>query len=156
MEESNKTALGEIIRTLKILHLAIVLSSILFLVVSFVIVSIIGPLIKMERADSQLLLTIGMVAGAALVGLAYYIHSQRLQKINPAPLEMKLKSYRVSMLLKIAFMEAASFFVLVIYLLTGIYSMLVAAAIIIIIMLLNRPGEELISHELNINGDENL
>ena len=154
MEENSKPILGEIIRTLKILHLAIVLSSILFLVVSFVIVSVIGPLVKMEKADSQLLLTIGMVAGTALVGLAYYIHSQRVQKIMQAPLDMKLKSYRVSMLLKIAFMEAASFFVLVIYLLTAINSMLAAAAIIVIIMLLNRPGAELISHELNLSGDE--
>ena len=154
MEPDIKLSVREIVQSLRIIHLAIVFSSVLFLLISLVVVSIYGPLTKLEKADNQILLTVGILAGAILVSLAYYIHSQRLKKIIQAPLNIKLKSYRVSMLLKIAFMEAASLFVLVIYLLTSIGSMLAGSAIIIILLLLNRPGIELISNELNLNEEK--
>jgi hypothetical protein len=154
MEPDIKLSAREILQSLKIFHLAIIFSSAIFLVISLLVVSFYGPLAKLEKVNSQILLTLGLLAGAILVSLAYYIHSQRLKQNIQAPFILRLKSYRNSMLLKIALMEAASLFVLVIYLLTSIVSMLAGSAVIIILILLNRPGIDFISNELNLSENE--
>jgi len=155
MEESNKTALGEIIRTWRS-----------FIWQSYYLQFIPRCFLRYcvhnwsagKNGKSRQPVIINCRHGGrgrfSWAGLLYSFPTAA-KDYSSSP-DMKLKSYRVSMLLKIAFMEAASFFVLVIYLLTAINSMLAAAAIIIIIMLLNRPGAELISHELNLSGDETL
>jgi hypothetical protein len=154
MEPDIKLTAREILQSLKIIHFASIFSSVIFLIISLLIVSIYGPLAKLERANSQILLTVGIIAGAILVSLAYYIHSQRLKQNIQTPFIIRLKSYKNSMLVKIALMEAASMFVLVIYLMTSIASMLAGSAIIITLLFLNRPGINFVSNELNLSEND--
>jgi hypothetical protein len=154
MEPDSKFSGREILRTLKIIHLAIVFSSTSLLVVSFVIISEYGALAMIERANSQILLTAGLLGGAILAALAYYVHSSRIKKDNGLPFISRLIRYKSSMIVKIALLEAAIIFLLVVYLITSIWSLLAGSAILIILLMLNRPGKNMVANELNLNDNE--
>jgi len=154
MEPNPKLSAKEIMQSLRIIHFALIVSSSIFLIFSLVVVSVYGPLGKLDKANNQILLTIGIILGASLVAIAYYLHSKKLKNYTQESFFLRIKNYKNSMLLKIALMEAASLFLLVIYLLTSIGSMLAGSAIIIILLLLNRPGIDFVSVELNLNENE--
>jgi hypothetical protein len=154
MEPDSKFYGREILRALKIIHLAIVFSSASLLVVSFVIISEYGTQASIERASSQILLTAGLLGGAILVALAYYVHSSRIKKDAGLPFNSRLIRYKSSMIMKIALLEAAIIFLLVLYLITAIWSMLAGSAIVIILLMLNRPGINMLATELNLNDNE--
>jgi hypothetical protein len=154
METDKKSTAAEILRSLKIIHMAIVLSSASFLIVSFVIVSINGALMQLEKANVQILLTAGLLIAALLVTLAYSLHSKRNKLNTDSPFLSRLNNYRSSMIIKIALQESALMFLAVLYLLTSTISMLLGSVILVILLLLNRPGIQLTASELNLNDNE--
>jgi len=154
MEPENKVAAKEILRSMKIIHLAIVISSASFLIISFVLISTYGPLAHLDIANSQILLTIGLLIAVLLVTMAYFIHSKRIKQNTQSPFNTRLNQYRSSMILKIALQESALTFLIVIYILTSIMSMLLGSVILVILLLLNRPGVQLTATELNLNDHE--
>lgn len=154
MEADPKFTSREVLQSMRIIHFALLFSSAGFLVISLIVVSIYGPLGKMEKSNSQLFLSAGLFIGAALVALAYYLHSRQLKNNIRAPFILRFKNYRNSFLTKIMLLEAASLFVMVVYLLTAIVSMLAGSAIIIILLLLNRPGVNNAISELNLSENE--
>jgi uncharacterized membrane protein YbhN (UPF0104 family) len=154
MEPENKVNAAEILRSMKIIHLAIVFSSASLLIISFILISIYGPLAHLNKANSQILLMVGMLIAVLLVTLAYFIHSKRIKQNTLSPFITRLNNYRSSMLLKIALQESALTFLIVIYLLTSIMSMLLGSVILVILLLLNRPGVQLTANELNLSDNE--
>ncbi len=154
MEPESKVTPKEILRSMKLIHMAIVFSSASFLIISFVLISTYGPLAHLEKADSQILLTIGMLIAVLLVSLAYYIHSKRIKQNPEYPFIARLNKYRSSMILKIALQKSALTLLVVIYLITSIMSMLLGSVILVILLLLNKPGVQLTANELNLNDNE--
>ena len=154
MAPITKLTAAEILRSMKIIHLAIVFSSASFLVISYVLISTHGPLGQYDKPTSQILITVGMLTAAILVALAYYVHSKRTKQITNGDFITRLNNYRSSMIVKIAFQESALMFLVVIYLLTSIFSMLLGSIILLILLLLNRPGIELTASELSLNDAE--
>lgn len=154
MEQTNKPAAFDVLRTLKLIYLAILFSSGTFILISFILISVNGPLTSMDKAGSQGLLTVGMLAGVLLVALAYYGHTRRLIQIKTKAFEEKINSFRNAMIIKIALQDSALMFLLVIYLLTAINSMLLGSFIIFILLLINRPTIELFTTELELSDSE--
>jgi len=154
MAPITKLTATEILRSMKIIHLAIVFSSASFLVISYVLISTQGPLGQYDKPTSQILITIGMLTAAILVALAYFVHSKRTKQNTNGDFITRLNNYRSSMIVKIAFQESALIFLVVIYMLTSIFSMLLGSIILLILLLLNRPGIELTASELSLNDAE--
>jgi hypothetical protein len=151
MKLNNNRSAREIMQLLKLIHIALVITSIAFLLISLLIGSIHGALAKLDRANMQVLITLGLIAAAILVLLSYYLHSRQIKMNVKSPFILQMNQYKNSMLLKLLLMEAAALFLLVIYLLTSATSMVASSAIIIVLLLLNRPTAESISSELNLD-----
>lgn len=154
MTQINTPSAKEILRSLRIIHLAMMVGIIIFFLVSFVLVQTVGPFGKLEKLAGQTVFIGFLVMAALLVVLSYSLHNRKCQSVANLSLSEKLQVYRNSMILKFAMLEGSVFLGISTYLLVGITSVIAATAMILLLLLLNRPAVNHIADELRLNSDE--
>jgi divalent metal cation (Fe/Co/Zn/Cd) transporter len=152
METIKMTSAGYF-KSIKIVHLALVIGVVFFALVS-VFLQINGFGTLGELINNGLLLIIPLLALIGIFG-SNFIFKKRLRKIvDKTNLNEKMEDYRSALILKFALIEGPSFFAIVAYLLTGNYIFLGTAVVLIIVFLIYTPSRTKFISDLELTKDE--
>jgi len=127
------------IKSLKIVHIALVLGIVFFALISILLQSKgFGDL--GEEIKNILLILVPIFVAFGILA-SRFIFKQRIKTIDKSfSLKKKLENYRSALILKFALIEAPSFFAIVSYLLTGDYIFLVLVVILIVVFIFYTPS----------------
>ena len=99
--------------------------------------------------------TAGPIAGLATISLAYFLHKNKIRKIdNKASLGNKLSAYFLIHILKLALLEGGAMFNIVLFYLIGDTLLLAFAALATIVIALNTPSIFRLGNDLQLNEEE--
>ena len=142
------------IRTLKMIHLAMIAGQVLFAAVAFFLVFT-GMLDK--SANNLYILFRYLVPVCILGGLigSHFVFRSRLEVIrSDSELSEKLLEYRTTLIIRYAMLEGGTFIALVAYLVVGNHIYLLAAVLVILYFLTLVPNTERVTADLGLNEDE--
>ncbi len=140
---------GEYFKTIKIVHIAIVIG-----VVLFTIVSLIRRIIGFEpvgyEIDKVLLILVPIFV---LIGIfaSNFVFKKILNEIREkSNFKEKMEKYRSALIIKLALIEGPAFFAIISFLLTGNYIHLGLTVILIIVLLIYKPNKTKLVNELEL------
>ncbi len=146
---------GAYIKTLKLIHLALLAGQVFFLAVAWFLRSTGAFPAPFEEWTIFLLAVLLITASAISAGL--FIFKQRMASIaGRTALAEKLTDYRAAAIVKYALAEGPSFFAVVAYLLTGNMIILGIAVAIIAYFATMWPTVGKMSSEMNLTPDEKM
>ena len=143
------------VKTMLILHLAFFAGQVLFaLLSSFLVFSNLFPPVLGKYAPELILLAALLEVIAIL--LARFLYRRKLKKINatPTPLPQKLESYRAANIIRWAILEGTALLVLIMFLLTNQWLILVIVLALLFIFFTTRPTAPNIASDLQVSEQE--
>lgn len=132
----------EYFRTLKLLHIALILGQILF---AFVVVFVFTKGGTMENPQSfiNIIDYTLLAATVCFIPASFYFFRLKLEKLKAATdLKMKMDGYRSALIVRYTLFEIPSLTSIVAVMLTSNYIYLVVTGMIIVLMLFLRPTKE--------------
>jgi hypothetical protein len=147
----------ETLRALKILFAALVLGVCLFTLVVVIVNQLNGPVMEAKglQYKNVFLLVAAILAGICLLA-AHYLYNKRvtLTKNSALFLADKLNQYRATFILYLALCEGPALFSIIIFFLTGNYTVLIITAVMLTAMLVKAPLLKRIVTVLNLDWKE--
>lgn len=146
----------EHLRAMRVLHTALSAGAALFALIAFAVIQINGsPVLEPEYIKKTgYVLLAGAVLLAAFcffrAAAAYKKDVSRVKK-EDSSLMNKLNHYRGILIMYLAICEAAAFFSVIVYFLTGDLKALIIAAIMLIAMIMKVPTQKRITEDLGLN-----
>lgn len=149
----NSKSPATILRTLRIVHLAMFSSIFIFSGISLYIRNELG--IAMEPQILEMMYYVSLISILVFIPLGYWLHNKKMKSMGSNPgLLFKLAVYQTSHITKIALFETCGFLSLIVLIMGGSNSILIQICIVLIIMLLNTPSVHKLTTELNLTPDE--
>lgn len=146
---------GAYIKTLKLIHLALLAGQVFFIVVAFFLRN--TGAFPAPFKDGYIFLLAVLLITASAIGAGLFLFKQRIESITGrTALADKLTDYRAAAIVKYALAEGPSFFAVVAYLFTGNMIILGIAVAIIAYFATMWPTVEKVSSEMNLNPDEKM
>lgn len=150
--ETPKLSTSDFIRSLSILHLAMMIGQLLF---SFIVLFLIfqNDLVEVIISDSifrfivPVLIFIGISSG-------FFLYKTKLKNLVYIPLSDKLQRYRTAVIIRDSLFEAPSLVAIIVTFLTGNYFYLIYTIVIIVLFLYLIPTKEKIIFSLSLSQDE--
>jgi hypothetical protein len=151
MNEPSK-ALVDLVKNLKIIHLAIFGGLAFFALGCYYLRDKIGSALTTEQLE--ILTCIALVFMFIEIPLGYYLHTRKVKSLAENPdIKYKLDSYKSSYIIKLALFEGVGILASIILLLGGKNIIMIQIVIVLIFILLNNPSGTRLSEELNISPD---
>lgn len=145
------------IKALTILHLALIVAQVIFLLISLVIsytndISSVSPL----KEYANQLITVCIVLGIAGYLGGNMIFRKRLDAINENAnsLRQKINDYRAACIIRWALLEAPILFCIILFYVTNNSIQLFVAAAFIILFFTTRPSLQKVASDLRVNEEE--
>ena len=141
------------IKAISILHYALLAGQLLFGIIML-------ALVWLRKENSYGLANISqqmLVACLVIAALAYLgsnqLFKKKLRDINEInnPVSKKLEEYRAASITRWALMEFATLFCIIVFFVTGNYSIMIVAAVMLFLFFTTRPGAEKTVSDLNIS-----
>ena len=151
--EAFKMTSGEYFKSIKIVHIALVVGVVFFALIS-VFLQINGFGTVGHEIDKVLLIVVPIFA---LIGIfaSNFVFKKKLNEIQKkSNLKEKMEEYRSALIIKLALIEGPSFFAVVSFLLTGNYIYLGLTVILIIVFLIYTPNKTKLINELELTKKE--
>ena len=149
----NTQSPATMLRTLKMVHLAMFSSVFIFSGISLYVRNELA--IAMEPQTLEMIYYVSLISILVLIPLGYWLHSKKMKSLGNNPdLLSKLTIYQTSHITKIALFETSGFLSLIVLIMGGSNSILIQIAIVLIIMLLNTPSVHKLTTELNLSPNE--
>ncbi|WP_448699512.1 hypothetical protein ACFGVR_21040 [Mucilaginibacter sp. AW1-3] len=143
-QQSPKTML----KTIPLIHLGLLGGQVLFAIVTLVITP--GSTFNIKFINDPYLYTIPMMA--VISSLSTVLYKQLLTTaINKPTVQQKVTGYQTAMIARLAMLEGASLFGIVVYQLTANLLYLVVSGIIILFFIVIRPTRDKIETDLNLD-----
>lgn len=149
MENTN-----QFLKTLNIIHLALMAGVGFFLaIITFMHQS--AQIEKFIDTNEMLLVLIAAIAAFSQLMLGNVLFKKKLQLINMNDaLEDKLSAYRSAFIIRLALVEGAGFFTVVLYMLSASYFLLGIGLALLFAMLLLRPVRSKIASDLQLTSKQ--
>lgn len=144
------------IKALSILHYALLAGQFLMGIIIFGLVWLKKEnSFPLENLSQQLLIACVVIAVLAYLG-ANLLFKKKLEHINAEnnPVSKKLEEYRAANITRWAIVELATLFCIIIFFVTGNYSIMIVAAVMLFLFFTTKPGAEKTIAELNISMNE--
>lgn len=145
------------LKSLRIIYFALAMGIVLFVLVSLVLNNINGPLAETDISPVQrtpFLVALIVLTGAAFIAYRA-IFPKKLEAIKALPtLDRKLAAWRELCVLQGALIEAPAFFAVVLFMLIGVYALLVWPLAGIMLFWLTQPTRERLISETNLTAQE--
>jgi hypothetical protein len=144
----------QIVRATRILFGALVVGVLLFMLVTIIVNQLNGPLFeKNYLAYNDIFLAVAFVLGVACIFGARFFYGKAISSTNSLSfsLDARLNQYRGSLIIYMAFCEAAALFSIVIFFLTGNYIVLTVTGIMLVAMFMKAPTKRRIISELALD-----
>ena len=149
----NSQSPATILRTLKMIHVAMLGSIVIFSMISLYIRNELE--ITLEPSTLAMLYYISLISILLFIPLGYWLHNRKIQNLADDPdLLSRLIIYQSSHITKTALFETSGFLSLVVLIMGGNNSILIQVGIVLVIMLLNIPSVHKLTTELNLSPDE--
>jgi hypothetical protein len=151
--ETIKMTSGEYFKSIKIVHIALVVGVVFFALTS-VFLQIKGFGTVGHEIDKVLLIVVPIFT---LIGIfaSNFVFKKKLNEIRKkSNLKEKMEEYRSALIIKLALIEAPSFFAVISFLLTGNYIYLGLAVILIIVFIIYTPNKTKFINELELTKKE--
>lgn len=151
--ETIKMTSGGYFKSIKIVHIALVVGIVFFTLVS-ILLQIKGFGTVGQEIDNVLLIVVPIFA---LIGIfaSTLVFKNKLNGIRKkSSLKEKMEEYRSALIIKFALIEGPSFFVVVSYLLTGNYIYLGILVILIIVFLIYTPNKTKFINDLELTKND--
>ncbi len=133
------------LKNLRIIYFALAMGIVLFMLVTLLINNLNGPLAESDISPTQrapFLIALIVMTGAVLM-IYKTIFPKKLDAIKTLPtLDRKLAAWREICILQAALIEAPSFFAIVLFMLLGIYTLLIWPVAGLVIFWLSRPTRD--------------
>ena len=144
-------------KSLRIIYFALAMGIAFFMMVTLFLNRLSGPFAENEITPSQrvpfIVVLVVLTLGFLLVYFAIYPKKMEAIKVLPT-LDKKLAAWRELCILQGALIEAPSFFALVLFLLLGIYTLLVWPIVGIILFWMTQPTREKLISGANLTTNE--
>jgi len=143
-----------ILKTAKIIHLALLSGQLMF---AFVTISISkNPSFNMKSVNDPFFIVAPLLAVSC-----FFVGNFLFKKLvgnlqNKTTLPDKLTGYQAALIVRYALLEGASLFGIVVFMLTNNWFFLLISACIILYFITLRPGTEKVADDLQLNYDEKL
>lgn len=152
MEQAKITS-KEYLRGLQVIYLALLLGTVSLALVSLFVQSDISG--ETDRSFNDLLLIVTTILSFAAVLASNIVFRQKLNTCLTLPgLYEKLTAYRSAIVVRLALVEAASYFLIVAYLLTGNLVLMALLVLILLVFLIYRPTKEKLITDLELSAKE--
>jgi hypothetical protein len=145
------------LKSLRIVYFALAMGILLFMLVIIFISNFNGPLAETEISPTQRapFLIVLIVLTGAIVMVYKVVFPKKLEAIKVLPaLDRKLAAWRELCILQGALIEAPAFFALVLFLLLGIYVLLIWPLAGIVLFWLSQPTRDKLISEANLSTSE--
>lgn len=142
-----------IVRNINIIHMALIAGQAIFAFVMFTQSQ--QTTIKLDKHDG-FILTIPVFAIGSFFISSFLFKKLIAKTINVNDLNGKLANYQIAAIVRIALLESASLFAIVIYNLTGNFLFLLIAILLMIYGVIIRPTVETIADDLQLSYDEKM
>jgi len=138
---------------IQIVHFALIIGIVFFGIISIFLQS--QGFGTIDQESNNILMITAMVFSVIGIILSKLLFKRKLLNCSNKPtLIEKLDSYRSALTLKFASIEAPSFLVIVIYLITGNMIVIAIAGLLLIIFLTYRPTKEKLITDLELSSEE--
>jgi hypothetical protein len=145
------------LKNLRIVYFALAMGIVLFMLVSIAIHSLNGPLAETDISPTQrtpFLITLIVLTGATFMAYKAII-PKKLDAIKALPtLDRKLAAWRELCVLQGALIEAPAFFAIVLFILLGVYALMVWPIAGIGLFWLSQPTRNRLISEVNLSSIE--
>ncbi len=142
------------LKNLRIIYFALAMGIVLFMLVTLLINNLNGPLAESDISPTQrapFLIALIVMTGAVLM-IYKTIFPKKLDAIKTLPtLDRKLAAWREICILQAALIEAPSFFAIVLFMLLGIYTLLIWPVAGLVIFWLSRPTRDRLIRETGLS-----
>ncbi len=142
------------LKNLRIIYFALAMGIVLFMLVTLLINNLNGPLAESDISPTQrapFLIALIVMTGAVLM-IYKTIFPKKLDAIKTLPtLDRKLAAWREICILQAALIEAPSFFAIVLFMLLGIYTLLIWPVAGLVIFWLSRPTRDRLIREAGLS-----
>ena len=142
------------LKNLRIIYFALAMGIVLFMLVTLLINNLNGPLAESDISPTQrapFLIALMVMTGAVLM-IYKTIFPKKLDAIKTLPtLDRKLAAWREICILQAALIEAPSFFAIVLFMLLGIYTLLIWPVAGLVIFWLSRPTRDRLIREAGLS-----
>jgi hypothetical protein len=114
-----------------------------------------GPLMDWNLTQRENLKSVILILSLGGIPASYFFHSKKIKHLRPdLPLQMKIKHYKISFLIKIITLEALSVLGILSYMLTSDNTFLYVFSLLFLAYLINRPTKHGIIEELEANSPD--
>lgn len=142
-----------LVRTINIIHMALLAGPAMFALVTFSISEL--TTVKFDQGDPFLFIVPLMAVAAFFV--SNFLFKTLLKKaINAADLRGKLSNYQIAIIVRMALIESVMLFGIVTYNLTGNFLFLLITMVLIVYGVVIRPTIEGIADDLQLSYDEKM
>lgn len=153
MEEKITITSREYFKTIKIIHIAMIMGIIFFGIVAIFNQSSLGFPIYEQITKIYLILVLVFVVFGIIA--SNMIYKKKLVKIKEkTSLKEKLEEYRGALIIKFALVEGPAFLLILVFLITGKYFLLGLAALMVGILVFYSPSIEKAINEIELSENE--
>jgi hypothetical protein len=146
----NSPSPAGILKTLKIIHLAMFSSIAIFSGICIYLRNKLG--LALDRQTIEILYYVSLISVLIFIPMGYWLHGKKIKSlINNPDLLSKLTIYQTSHITKIALFETSGFLSLIVLIMGGNNYILLQIGIVLVIMLLNTPSVYKLTTELNLS-----
>ncbi|MEO6135799.1 MAG: hypothetical protein ABIP35_11645 [Ginsengibacter sp.] len=140
------------IKTMVILHSALLFGQVLFITVASIVVFFSQTIDPVLADYSYELIVISLIAGLVSFMISKTVFQKKLNNIKQGQITIqeKVEYYRSASILRWAIIEAATLLTIVLFLLTQHYFIMAIASALIIIFFSKRPSLEMVAADLSI------
>jgi hypothetical protein len=142
------------LRTITIIHLALVAGQILFAVVVLNITREKG--IDLHSTNDPFFFAALILAVAAMVGSVFIFQKLVADAVTKFTLKEKLMTYQSALIVRFALLQGASMFAIVVNMLTGNLFYLIISCVLILSLIIIRPTKNKIENDLNLSYEDKI
>lgn len=142
------------VRTVKIIHLALLAGQLLFFVVAFTQTP--PHKFDLNFATDPLIIVAPLMAISCFV-LSNILFSQQLGiAVNQTSLMGKITRYQIASIIRFALIEGSSLFAIVAFLISGNLLFAMVSGLLILVFIANRPTKDKVETDLNLSYEEKM
>ena len=142
------------VRTITIIHLAMLLGQVLFVVVAYSITK--STTIDIKNTKDPFLFVVPIMAIGCFIASVFVFKSQINVAANKPTLKGKLMAYQTALIIQVALLQGASLFGIVVYEITRNFFYLLISILIILYFIIIRPTKDKITENLNLDYEDKM
>jgi hypothetical protein len=151
----NVTKIKEILRSINLIYWAIFLGMVMFIVISAIYVSNMGPLVESDMNMHWKISSIMMISLIIIGPFSWIIPNKLIRRIDPnLELTGKLVAWRTAMLIRLSIMETAGVIVCLGFMATGNTDLILILAMVMLFFMIYKPNTYRIAADLGLTPEE--